>query len=515
MHPSTKKLLLTGVLLATAQAASATTDIFFNPLTQSAAVAQVANHPNEMTSPWQVPAGVSYKNLTSLHEIEADASQSTVRVPGLGTGASMTDMAAFDQTGQYIFLPHETQCGAGLTRYDMVADKATNLFHGDGAGCNVSPDWSNDFGALDPATLTPKGTIIVAEEWSGQGRAFEVSNIMADVNNGETVTVTELNNIPNVSHEGLRFSHDGSTIYFIDEDRSGSVYKFVPSVAGDYSKGQTFVLSVDAFSGDASINWDAGVNATATRTGLATWVPMTDASGVALTAIDPFDNSLNRAGRIAANELNGTPYGRPEDVEVGYVADGNEIVYFNATSEDTLYSVEELGGGKAMVRVTASAATTPYNLGYPATTGTVHDPDNLAQDALGNIYMVEDWPNGANDGGDIWFVRDADNDGVAESLDHFMSLQVKGAENTGMIFNPANPTQFIVNVQHPESTGDVANGQGDATWLIDLKDVVPPPCVHYGHGDSDDHGFTYRGRIHSCDSRNDSNFIRKLIRAGK
>ncbi len=43
-------------------------------------------------------------------------------------------------------------------------------------------------------------------------------------------------------------------------------------------------------------------------------------------------------------------------------------------------------------------------------------------------------------------MTDTNGDGVAESIDYFMSLQVKGAESTGMIFNPVKPTQFIINV---------------------------------------------------------------------
>ena len=498
--------MVTALLLAGMQTASAASDIFFNPLTQSAAVAQVPNHINELNSPWQVPAGVSYQNLTSLHEIEADADQSSVRVPGLGTGASMTDMSAFDPSGRFIFLPHETQCGAGLTRYDTETDKAINLFHGDQVGCNVDPDWSNDFGALDPATWTPVNTLLVGEEWSGQGRIFEVMNPMADVAAGETIQLRELNSIPNVSHEGLRFNHAGTALYFIDEDHSGSIYKYVPSVKGDYSKGQTFVLVVDAYAGDPA----AHAKGLPGRTGSATWVALTDADGVALTAADPFDNP-SRGGRAAADEMGGTPFDRPEDVEVGYLRNGNEVLYFNATSENSVYSVEELGDGKAMVRLAVSPAT-PTNLGYLPTTGSISDPDNLAQDALGNIYVVEDKPNGDNIGGDVWFLRDADSDGVAESLDHFMSLQVKGAENTGMIFRPGHPTQFIINVQHPDSTGDEINGQGDATWLIDLKDVVAPPCVK----DADEHGEHHRHhQVKTCSDSHDVNFIKKLIKAGK
>ncbi len=492
-----------GLLLACAQNAAAGTDIFFNPLTQSAAVAQVPNHVNELNSPWQVPAGVSYKNLTSLNEIEADASQSSVRVPGLGANASMTDMSAFDATGRYIFLPHETQYGAGLTRYDTETDKAVNLFRGDMNGANGV--WDEDFGALDPATWTPKNTLLIGEEWSGQGRIFEVVNPMADVEAGETVVVNELTSIPNVSHEGLRFNHRGTALYFVDEDRSGSIYKFVPSRPGNYSRGQSFVLAVDAFNGDASINWDAGVNAAAVRTGRATWVALTDRDGNALPGIsDPFDN-FTRGGRAAANDVNGTPFGRPEDVEVGYLRNRHEVLYFTATSEQAVYSVEELGHGRAMVRVAAAAGVTPYNLGYEPTTGTLSDPDNLAQDALGNIYIVEDKPNGDNVGGDVWFLRDTDGDGVAESLDHFMSLQVKGAENTGMIFNPAIPTQFIINVQHPESTLDAVNGMGDATWLIDLSEVVAPPCIEHEQ----------RDRITTCDESDSTNFIKKLSRTGR
>jgi len=509
MNQFKQTTIVAALALAGIHTASAATDLFFNPLTQSAAVAQVPNHINELNSPWQVPAGVSYKNLTSLHEIEADASQSTVRVPGLGSNASMTDMSAFDPTGRYIFLPHETQYGAGLTRYDIVTDKAVNLFRGDMNGAHG--DWSADFGALDPATWTPVNTLLVGEEWSGQGRIFEVMNPMADVDAGETIEMHELNSIPNVSHEGLRFNHAGTALYFIDEDRSGSVYKFVPSVAGDYSKGQSFVLVVDAFDGDPSINWDAGVNATAVRTGMASWVPLTDADGVVLPGIsDPFDNAT-RGGRAAANDANGTPFGRPEDVEVGYLRDGNEALYFNATSENSVYSVEEMGNGKAMVRLAAGPAT-PLNLGYAPTTGTISDPDNLAQDALGNIYVVEDKPNGDNVGGDVWFLRDSDGDGVAESMDHFMSLQVKGAENTGMIFSPVNPTQFIINVQHPDSTGDEIDGQGDATWLIDLKDVVAPPCVRDDH----EHGeHSHRRGVKTCSDSDDTNFVKNLIKAGR
>jgi len=509
-------------MLVGAQLACAGTDLFFNPLVQSSAVAMLPNHINELNNPWQTPAGITVRNLTSLHEIEADPGQSTVRVPGLGSNASMTDMSAFDPHGRYIFLPHETAYGAGLTRYDTATDKATNLFRGDMNGAHG--DWRHDYGAFDPATWTPVDTLLVGEEWSGEGRIFEVMNPLADVVSGEAIVKRELNSIPNVAHEGLRFNHAGTALYFIDEDKSGAIYKFVPSIVGDYSQGQSFVLVVDAFAGDPASHWNVGVNASAVRTGAAHWEALTDAQGVAQTATDPFRNGpsrssnpdLIRGGRAAADEVNATPFGRPEDIEVGYLSNGHEVLYFTATSEQAIYSVEELGDGQARVRLAASSAT-PTNLGTAPTTGRLSDPDNLAQDALGNIYVVEDKPNGDAVGGDVWFLRDTNGDGVAESLDHFLSLQVKGAENTGMIFDPAHPARFIINVQHPESTdlSKTPNGQGDATWLFDLEGVVAPPCPVGNDSERDDREADNANLQHFCEDNDETHFVHLLKKVDK
>lgn len=495
------KRIALAVAIAAAAPAFAGTDIFFNPLTQSSAVA-TPNHVNELTQPWVAPAGISQTQLTSMKEIEAAIDQSIVRVPGLGSGASMWDMVAFDPSGKYIFIPHETQFGAGLSRYDIANDTTTVLFRGDSQG--AAGNWSNDFGAFDPAVFTPNNTVVVAEEWAGQGRMIEVLNPFAAP---ADIQKRELQSIANVAHEGIKFSADNKAIYFVDEYNSGSIYKFVMKKAGDYiGKGQTFVLKVDAFDGDVTANYNAAANVDKVRTGLATWVPLTDADGNKLYTTDPFDNA-SLGGRAAADEAGGTPFGRPEDTEIGKLRNGNPVLYFAATSENSVYSIEELGRGKAEVRVLVSEAATPKNLGMPATTGKINSPDNLAQDALGNIYIIEDSPNGDVIGGDIWFARDTDNDGVAESVDHFMSLQADGAEATGMIFNPAKPTQFVVSVQHPDSTG-IASGQGDALWVFDLEDVVAPVCEK-----SKKH--TYHNVVRTCSNDHDFNFVKMLERAGK
>jgi uncharacterized protein len=500
------KVLVGAACAALGQAAVAGTDIFFNPLTQSSAVATTM-HINEVNTPWQTPAGLSQVNLTSLKEAEADATQSLIRVPGAGTSASMFDMVSYSGNGRYLFIPHETPWGAGVSRYNVATDKVETIFQGDLSGMSNPPDWNGDYAAFDPSTWTTHNTLFLAEEWSGEGRVIEIVNPLAPVG---SIQYRELESVANVAHEGLRFSRDEKTLYFIDEYNSGSIYKLVLRDKRDYTKGQTFVLVVDAYAGDPRASYNQGANVGAARTGLATWVPITDKNGIKLTATNPFLNGppdevitpTTRGGRGAADEVNGTPYGRPEDMEVGRLANGREVVYFTATSEQSIYSIEVLAGNKAIVRLAANRDT-PRNVGFPATTGIIDSPDNLAQDALGNIYVIEDWPNGSDIGGDIWFLRDANTDGVAESLDHFMSIQVNDAEATGMIFNPAKPTEFVVAVQHPASV-DTVGGLGDALWKFDLSDIAPPVCSR--------DGWRYEP---TCTNASDYRFIELLKRAGR
>jgi hypothetical protein len=472
--------LTTALLLATASVAVAGTDLWFKPLTQSAAVAS-PNALAELHAPWVTPAGISQWNLLSLREVEDQVlspKQSIVRVPNTGTSASMIDMIAYDDTGTFLFIPHETPFGAGVSRHNIVTRTTEVLFQGDRKG--AQGNWANDYAAFDPCRFTPNGTLFLGEEWAGEGRIIEVLNPFAAT---ADIKIRELNSIANVSHEGINFSiSDDRVIYYVDEWNSGSLYKFVMQQKGDYTKGQTFVLRVDAFKGDAGADYNHASNVNQPRTGPATWVPLTDVHGKALPGIrdpfkngptdDPRSNPATMGGRGAADDAGGTPYGRPEDMEITRHRNNREILYIAMTSENAIYSIEIVSDSKAKVGILANGAT-PKNVGHAPTSGVLNSPDNLAQDALGNIYVIEDAPNNSNIGGDIWFIRDTDNDGVAESLDHFMSIRADGSEATGMIFNPKVPTQFVIAVQHPDSTdlANVPNGLGDAVWAFDLASI--------------------------------------------
>ncbi|MEX2479390.1 MAG: alkaline phosphatase PhoX [Gammaproteobacteria bacterium] len=520
-----KRTLAVAVALAAAPAAFAGTAPYFIPLTQDAHTV-APNAAPEQESPWFVPAGMTQELVTSMREIEADASQSVQRVPA-GQNSSMWDMTALDPSGNYMFIPHETPIGAGVTRYDIANDKATLIFAGDqqgagpdGARATADDMWDHDFGAFDPSRYTPNGTVIAAEEWSGLGRVVEIMDPFASpadpvAGSPSMVEGTDWRVLPiaNVSHEGINFSlkHPDQIIYFIDEHRSGSIYKMVLKTPGDYAAGgQTFALKAANYLGDVTINWNSGNNGTpavlASRFGLGSWEPLTDADGNPLPGINPIigATTLNcaagdaadqcrdgdiRPGRVAADDAGGTPFGRPEDTGVQILPNGNEILYIATTSEDSVISIEETAAGP-MVRLFASengpdgsGVGTPKNVGFLPTSGRLNAPDNIAIDSLGNVYIVEDGPNNGNaqgigSNGDVWFARDMDNDGVAESLDHFMSLQVSGAENTGMLFNPNNPTEFWLTSMHPRSV-DLANfpdGIGDALWKFDIANIAPPAC---------------------------------------
>jgi hypothetical protein len=338
-----RQLLMTAGLLAT-QSALAGNDIWFTPLTESAPVV-APNALAELSAPWVAPAGITQNNWISLREVEdqmLSPGQSIVRVPlppDAATSASMFDMLAYNPGGSHVFIPHETPVGAGCTRYDIFSNKAETIFAGDQQG--AIGNWSNDFGAFDPCRWTPNNTLFLAEEWAGLGRVVEILNPMAPV---AEIQSRVLESIANVSHEGINFSQKfDDTIYFIDEFNSGSIYKFVMKTAGDYTVGQTFVLSVDAFlptGGLPAANYNqqpAGV----VREGEATWVAITDANGVPLPGItnpfrdgpsdDPRTNSETLGGRPAADDAGATPYGRPEDMSVSRLANGNEVLFVAVT----------------------------------------------------------------------------------------------------------------------------------------------------------------------------------------
>lgn len=248
--------------------------------------------------------------------------------------------------------------------------------------------------------------------------------------------------IPRVSHEGLAFDKD-KAMYFVDENSGGGIFKYVSKTPNNgatyFDAGQTFVLKVGA-----------GGNAEATGGG--TWVPITDANGNALQAIPTVTvNGVTSVdGRAARAAVGATSFNRPEDMEIQTLPNGKQVLYFTATTNSKVFSINLNDGVTPSINLAVSKAT--INKATNAAAGTqFQDPDNLAIDADGNIYIVEDQPAGV---ADIWFLYDADRDGIAESIGRWASLSTPGSEPTGLYFDPFRPNIAYVNVQHADSDID-------------------------------------------------------------
>ena len=405
----------------------------------------------------------------------ADRATQNALVPGSNSGS--WDMITANETGadagRYLFMPFETGTG-GVQRIDLWEtdyNKRTVTI--------VAPG-TQGFVSGDASRWTPWGTLLTAEEsWgtgSTKGRLFEVTNATtAGANGGDFV---QRNVIPRVSHEGLAFDSNKS-FYFIDELNGGSIYKYVSATPnatnGDayFNKGQTFVLKVGA-GGQFEGNNGPSI------TGSASWVALTDANGVPNAS--SFSAMLNMGGgnfaldgRAAADlaGVTATGYNRPEDLEIKTLANGHEVVFFTTTDSDNNASTTDgrsrvyyLDTVTNEVVLFADSHTTDLATGLEAGGG-FRNADNLAIDAAGNIYIIEDRDGAVDD--DIWMAKDLNHDGdlldAGEGLARWASNGTPGSEFTGLYFDKFDPNKAYVNIQHP------ADGV-DRTMLIT---AVPEP----------------------------------------
>jgi uncharacterized protein len=407
------------------------------------ATAQTSNFGNFIGLPSSVAAGslpesAPFQLANSAWTQWSIADRATQLSAGQFNSGSW-DMVDSNRTGvdagRYLFMGFETS-QAGIQRYDRQNATMTTLWNALAVGAAVN---------FDAARWTPFGTYITAEESWGQqpqsyGRLFELVNpITATAGSG---SVVHANAVARVSHEGLAFDKNNN-LYYIDELNGGSIYRYnsaAPSNGASYFGGGTnAVLRV----GDGN---------TANATGGFNWVPFTDANGIALpgavTITDPNGvTSVDGRATTSMAAFKGTGYQRPEDLEIQTRANGDQVLYVTATTNHTVYSVNLVTNQiQAFVTRATINAATGLAVGTAFT-----NPDNLAIDADGNVYIVEDQPAGQ---ADIWLAKDADGDGVADSVSRWATLSTVGAEPTGLYFDVTNPNLAFINVQHPASGVD-------------------------------------------------------------
>jgi secreted PhoX family phosphatase len=197
---------------------------------------------------------------------------------------------------RYLYRTHEVGTNGSVSVTDLTTGETTVLAQ--------RADWRR----FDGLKWTPWKTLLAAEETSNvpaalrdpdfpnavHGLAYEI-----DPMTGDAIARPALGSL---AHEGIGIDHNGN-VYVIDEFATGGLFKFVPDTKTDLSSGQLYALRIT----DESV-------APGAKTGEAEWLPL-DRDAVQIDA------------RAAAAAAGATPYGRPEDVEIG-----KNVLYVAITS---------------------------------------------------------------------------------------------------------------------------------------------------------------------------------------
>ena len=451
------KILVAVVILAGCAAQSRLVEkswFQFQPLAASAYLAPGTDTPSPAeldVTPWMLPAGFTQSIV--VDETRLDIYKATLcielRDSRFAPGADWPDMITLNETGahvgRYLYRTHEIRpflydpkCAVGAVPKD-----AKQRFAEAGGGAVSVVDLvtgearvllqRRDLEALDGLVWTPWGTLLFAEEvietempdpdmpHATSGLVYEATLDPADPGKLKSLHVRPL--LGSLAHEGLEVD-TGGNVYVIDENKLGSIYRFVPQRRGDLSAGQLYALKVDG----------------GKQTGAATWVAL--------------DMELaQRRARDAASLVGATTYCRPEDIEhIG------STLYVATTCEDVTDARNEKGSGAVLAIQLRDQPQVSYFVGAginaPAenakrgVTG-FKNPDNLASGPDGRLWIVED-----NVPSDIWVAEpDSNGDGHADALHLFASLKDPWAEGTGLYFRSDKETLYV-NVQHSRTGND-------------------------------------------------------------
>jgi len=431
MKKSTLVLTLVAAFAAHAHAGSIVDGpMSFNPIAGSAYGLEA--DPSIATTPWVIPQGY-------VQSIVSDETDIDIYVAN-----DWNDMNTVNETGKhagrYMYRTHEVRGGA-------IGDDGNSARIDGGSGGAVSvvdlktgvakevvgrADWE----ALDGIVWTPWRTVLFAEEAGASARpdpdapnaisglVYELKLDKHDPMSAESVTVRPL--LGALAHEGIEIDAEGN-VYVIDEDRKGSIYKFVPENYGDLSSGQLYALKV----------------MNGAKTGAAEWV-----------ALDMAQAQIR--AHAAATAVGATEYCRPEDLERI-----DSTLYVALTCEDVDNAANTSGRGAVMAiqlgdkpvvsYVVAAGKNAPVEDQAAGITG-FKGPDNLANGPDGKLWIVED-----NAFSDIWVYdprsKDANKDGYRDGVHLFASLKDKPAEGTGIYFGK-DPHTLFVNVQHSGTGND-------------------------------------------------------------
>ena len=366
--------------------------------------------------------------------------QTVVAREGDGGATDNWDMNTLNETGssagQFLFRSHETPASGQISVTDLHTGLTRVLVE--------RADWNR----MDGIVWTPWLTLLTAEEMRPERHPSTPDPMVPQAQAGLVYEVDPWTGqaiarpaLGAKAHEGIRLDPQGN-VYGISETApetivtppavpggpppvpraapGGYIFKFVPDRRGDLSTGQLYALKIVA----------AG-----STTGEAIWVPL-DRDAVQVDA----DAEATRAGA--------TGYRRPEDVELatstGAAAGGSNILYVAVTDESRVLRIDlrqPSGGSNHETAFVSDYVARGINA--PAD---FNNPDNLALDKRGNLYITED--TRTPPGMDIWVaLRGNGEHQAAQATVRFASLTDCLAEPSGIYFDQSGRTLFV-NVLH-------------------------------------------------------------------
>jgi hypothetical protein len=417
----------------------------FDPI-ESSAYAELTTDPGILTdAPWKLPEGYRQYIVSDENDLDIYPAFACARFPKADWPDMNTVNESKKHAGRYLYRTHEVRpfLMAADSSCRTVDTTAIQAYKDAGGGAVSVVDLETgtakilaqreDWEALDGIVWTPWHTILFAEETLAQeipdpdypaakaGLLYEIGLAKGDPTTAAGPVVARPM-VGSLSHEGIEVDAEGN-VYVIDENRKGSIYKFVPENYGDLSSGQLYVLKTES----------------ASKTGPATWVAL----DMDLAQTDAF---------AAATAAEATTYCRPEDLErIG------DTLYAALTCENVADPASTSGAGAVLSITLDDSPKVNYFVGHGVNvvaedkaagiTG-FKSPDNLASGPDGRLWIVED-----NVPSDIWVAEpDNDGDGASDGVHLFASLKDDGAEGSGIYFGK-DPQTLFVNIQH-SVTGD-------------------------------------------------------------
>lgn len=387
------------------------------------------------------PGGVGAPGAEQPFVLPAGFVQTVFAREGDGGTTDNWDMNTLNETGphagRFLYRSHETPAAGQVSVTDLETGVTRVLV--------ARADWNR----MDGIVWTPWRTLLTAEEMRPERQPSTPDPLVPQAQAGlvyevdpETGATVPRPALGAKAHEGIRLDPQGH-VYGISETApttivtppatpenpnpvprrapGGYIFKFVPDRRGDLSSGQLYALKIVAPTGD--------------RTGEAIWVPLDRA----LVQVD---------ADVAATLAGATGYARPEDVEIatstGNNRSGSNILYVAVTDEHRVLRIDlrEQGGGPDHL----TAFVSDYVVRGVNAPADFSNPDNLALDKNGNLYITEDTltPPGM----DIWVaIPDAGNHESAARTVRFASLTDCEAEPSGIYFDRSGRTLFV-NVLH-------------------------------------------------------------------